>query len=677
MTPVDFAPALAALDDLLAAEMRRLRARYALSLDEFRGLYVSDEMADALLAGSGVEPPSRGPRISAALISPLADARARLGLCPMGCAVLLLALAPELDTKYPPLLAYLNDDVNRRWPSLNLAQRLFTQTGDASALQRLRAILSPGLPAADGGLVSSGVLLPASAEENTLPIPLRGWRAAPAFTHHMLALPGFAAPDLARLPTQPAGAPIILRENIAPVLLVTGEPGVGRRREAGAWAARLGMGALLLAAPGPDPPDAETLAQAQLTASLNGALLTLDLTRCVPAPLRGLDPRAPLAVIAASASGWSSALAPRIVLGRQCAAPDATQRRDLWLAALSAHELEIGEDAVAAVADRFHLSEASIRRAARRLTLETSSAKLDDAGLAAAARIESAAEMGPLARPVTTRANWGDLVLPDGALMQLKDFASAIAMRGRVFESWGFGAVGRGGGGGLVALFSGSSGTGKTMSAAVIAAQLGLDMWRIDLAATVSKYIGETEKNLERLFCAAGASNAILFFDEADALFGKRSEVKDSHDRYANIEIAYLLQRLEDHPGVVILASNLSRNLDTAFLRRLPFVIEFPMPDAAGRAKLWRKAIPETAPLSPQVNFDDLAQRFDLSGGDIRTAALEAAFLAAGRDEVIDAAALDLAIRRQLMKRGQLPAPAAAKRANGHAVNGVARELPR
>src|SRR5690606_29518393 len=164
----------------------------------------------------------------------------------------------------------------------------------------------------------------------------------------------------------------------------------------------------------------------------------------------------------------------------------------------------------------------------------------------------------------------------------------AVATRTQVFEHWGFAAVGRGGSTGLAALFSGGSGTGKTMSAAIIAAELGLDLWRIDLAATVSKYIGETEKNLDRLFSAAGVGNAILFFDEADALFGKRSEVKDSHDRYANVEIAYLLQRLEDHPGVVILATNLSRNLDAAFLRRLPFVIEFPLPDDGAREALWR-----------------------------------------------------------------------------------------
>ncbi len=234
-------------------------------------------------------------------------------------------------------------------------------------------------------------------------------------------------------------------------------------------------------------------------------------------------------------------------------------------------------------------------------------------------------------------------------------------------EHWGFGAVGRGNSQGLAALFSGGSGTGKTMSAAIIAAEIGLDLWRIDLAAIVSKYIGETEKNLDRLFSAAGTANAILFFDEADALFGKRSEVKDSHDRYANIEIAYLLQRLEDHDGVVILASNLSRNLDTAFLRRLPFVVDFPLPDAAGRAALWRMALPRQAPLCPKVDFAELARRFELSGGDIRIAALEAAFLAAARGSRIDQDALDTAIRRQLMKRGQLPGTPARRDANGHA----------
>ena len=171
-------------------------------------------------------------------------------------------------------------------------------------------------------------------------------------------------------------------------------------------------------------------------------------------------------------------------------------------------------------------------------------------------------------------------------------------------------------------MFSGASGTGKTMSAAVVARELGLDLFRIDLSAVVSKYIGETEKNLERIFKAAEGSNAILFFDEADALFGKRSEVKDAHDRYANIEVAYLLQRMETYDGVLILATNLAKHIDEAFSRRIHVEIDFPLPDEVQRERLWRLLIPHAAPTAADVDYEFLARQFPLTGGEIRNVAL-------------------------------------------------------
>ncbi|MEX2631475.1 MAG: ATP-binding protein [Tistlia sp.] len=669
-----FASALAALDVLIAGELQRLRARYALSLDEFRGLYVSDALVDALLAQSGAGPAAPLPRLTAPLIAPVAERGRALGLCPLGCALLVLALAPELDARYPTLFAYLNDDVTRRWPTLDLACRLLVAPGDAAGSARLRTVLSPALPLAAGGLVAEGLLLPSEPDEPARPLLLRGWRGSPSLLHHLLRLPGLPAPGLAWLPDPPdEGDRRPSPEGLPPdppAVLVSGPPGSGRRAEAARWAAGLGLRALLYDPPtveadGPPPPEA--LREAALAARLEGAVLVLDLGNVRPAPLRGLDLGVAVALLVQEAGGWPAALAPRLVQQRQCHLPGVQARSDSWRRSLAALGHKASPKAVGAVAGRFALGEAAIARAARRLGLEGETARVDAPALIAAARAETTADLAGLARPVVTSAGWEELVLPAGALAQLKDFAAAISARGQVFDLWGFGGVGRGVGQGLAALFSGGSGTGKTMSAAVVAAEVGLDLWRIDLASTVSKYIGETEKNLERLFSAAGAANAILFFDEADALFGKRSEVKDSHDRYANIEIAYLLQRLEDHDGIVILATNLSRNLDTAFLRRLPFVIEFPMPDTAARAKLWRKAIPAQAPLCPTVEFRELAQRFELSGGDIRTAALEAAFLAAARGSPIDPEVLDTAIRRQLMKRGQLPGTPARRHANGQA----------
>jgi SpoVK/Ycf46/Vps4 family AAA+-type ATPase len=193
------------------------------------------------------------------------------------------------------------------------------------------------------------------------------------------------------------------------------------------------------------------------------------------------------------------------------------------------------------------------------------------------------------------------------------------------------------------------------MAAGIIARELALDLYKIDLSGIVSKYIGETEKNLDRIFRAARAANAILFLDEAEAILGKRSEVKDAHDRYANIEVAYLLQKLEEHDGIVILATNLKRNIDDAFNRRMQYVIDFPRPDQAERERIWRGMFPPQCPLGADVDFGFLAHQFDLAGGDIRNVALDAAFLAARDGGVINMTVIVDALARQLAKQGKTP----------------------
>jgi len=240
----------------------------------------------------------------------------------------------------------------------------------------------------------------------------------------------------------------------------------------------------------------------------------------------------------------------------------------------------------------------------------------------------------------------------------LMDLASAATERDRVFNGWGMASAGGSGGQGVAALFAGVSGTGKTMSAAVIARATGLDLWRIDLSAFFFNDTGETEKNLEKIFTAARAGDAILLFDEADALFGRRSEVQDAHDRYANIEVAYLLQRLEEYDGVAILASNFAKNIDQAFVRRLHYIVEFALPDAGLREKLWRKAFAPATPVSADVDFGFIARQFTFSGGDIRAAALDAAFLAAGDGDgsMLRMTHIVRAVSRQLLKQGRLPA---------------------
>ena len=237
-----------------------------------------------------------------------------------------------------------------------------------------------------------------------------------------------------------------------------------------------------------------------------------------------------------------------------------------------------------------------------------------------------------LAQRIESTACWEDLVLPEQQRQTIRDISSHLRQRAKVYEGWGF--AGKGGRGlGISALFSGASGTGKTMAAEVIAQSLRLDLYRIDLSAVVSKYIGETEKNLRRIFDAAETGGAILLFDEADALFGKRTEVKDSHDRHANVEVSYLLQRMEAYQGLAILTTNLKGSLDQAFLRRIRFVIPFPFPDAKARTEIWMRIFPSRTP-TQGLDMDKLG-KLNVAGGNIRNIALNAAFLAADAGEAV------------------------------------------
>jgi hypothetical protein len=256
---------------------------------------------------------------------------------------------------------------------------------------------------------------------------------------------------------------------------------------------------------------------------------------------------------------------------------------------------------------------------------------------------------GRLAERLVAGATWRDLVLPAPQLTQLRSIADQVKHRAKVYEEWGFGRECRGLG--ISALFSGESGTGKTMAAEVIATELGFDLYRIDLSAVMSKYIGETEKNLREIFTAAEGGGIILFFDEADALYGRRSEVKDSHDRYANIEISYLLQRIESYRGLSILATNRRNALDHAFLRRLRFIVDFPYPTCAARRTIWARAFPAGAPTGV-LDLDRLAA-LNLTGSSIRTVAMNAAFMAADSNGIIDMRLVLAAAADELRKLGR------------------------
>lgn len=262
-------------------------------------------------------------------------------------------------------------------------------------------------------------------------------------------------------------------------------------------------------------------------------------------------------------------------------------------------------------------------------------------------RVQARPQLDNLAQRIDTTATWDDLILPEREKSVLQMIATQVQQRARVYEDWGFANKSRRGLG-ISVLFAGQSGTGKTMAAEVLAKQFQLDLYRIDLSTVVSKYIGETEKNLRRIFDAAETGGAVLLFDEADALFGKRTEVKDSHDRHANVEISYLLQRMESYQGLAILTTNLKKSLDRAFLRRLRFIVDFPFPDRESRSEIWQRIFPRQTP-TQDLKYDKLGN-LSVAGGNIRTIALNAAFLAAAEDVPVQMSHILRAAQQEYVK---------------------------
>lgn len=299
--------------------------------------------------------------------------------------------------------------------------------------------------------------------------------------------------------------------------------------------------------------------------------------------------------------------------------------------------------------------------------------KITGDDLYAASRSQSNQRLISFGQKILPKYTWEDIVLPGDILAHLKELCAHVAFHSRVYGEWGFDRkhnLGKG----LNILFSGASGTGKTMAAEIIANELQLDLYKIDLSTVVSKYIGETEKNLSKIFAEAETSNAILFFDEADALFGKRSEVKDSHDRYANIEINYLLQKMEEHEGIVILATNLSKNIDEAFLRRMHFSVNFPFPEKEERMLIWKGIFPKEVPLAKGIDFRFLSKQLDISGGSIKNIALRSAFMAARDSGDIKMKHIMLAAKREFQKMGRLCLETDFKKYHQWVKQGGARE---
>ena len=361
----------------------------------------------------------------------------------------------------------------------------------------------------------------------------------------------------------------------------------------------------------------------------------------------------PATVILVGARTWDPAWARDVPFICEAPIPDAAHRAELWRRNLNG-DTPPGLDLAGTMA-QFRLTAEQVHRAARAARMEAHAREvpLDEDELKAGARAQNAAGLERLARRIQPAVGFADLVLPPDTMAQLKELLTRARYREQVLDVWKMGgpsARRRG----LTALFAGPSGTGKTMAAEVLAGELGLDLYTVDLATVVDKYVGETEKNLDRIFAEAERVNGVILFDEADALFGKRSEVSDAHDRYANVEVAYLLQRMELFDGIAILATNLRANLDEAFTRRLDSLVDFPEPEEEYRRQLWERSLGTAMPRADDLDLGFLAESFQLAGGAIRNIVVAAAYAAAEHGRPLSMAHLIRATQREYLKMGRL-----------------------
>jgi AAA+ superfamily predicted ATPase len=699
---------LARIDLLVQREVRRWQLAGQDPADQFRGLRLSEDHVAALIerppGTSWGQTVSLGADEARALASAQAQADRRVkalvdaarkqkhdlrlehlaatfGLDRFDLDVFLICLAPVLDLRYERLYGYLQDDITRKQASVNLALDLLCEPGSQRLLmlarfgdeaplfryQLLERVSEPGpvRPSAlsqslvaEEGIVSwlLGTYRPhleLGAAANLRRIEDQGDEAAETL------LAGEAWPDV-------EGALRADRE--PPILIFYGQDRAGQNAAARLAAARLERPLLevdLASATSAERPGLRVLALALRDARLAGAVPYLtgwdaglaNAGGPAPAMLGQLCAFPGLAIVAGEAAWLPSGIErERELLRLEFGIPAYAQRQALWR-----HFVDVDdEDGVTlegldALAGQFLLTTDQIRDAvatARDIAAQRGN-PLEDADLFLAARSHSNPNLAGLARKITPRYKWEDIILPPDQIEQLKEIVSTVRGRPMVLETWGVG-VKLAASAGITILFAGPPGTGKTMAAEVIARELGLDLYKVDLSTIISKYIGETEKNLERIFAEAQSSNAILFFDEADAIFGKRSEVKDAHDRYANIEVSYLLQRMEAYDGVTILATNLRANLDEAFTRRLQFAVDFPFPDEMHRLRIWETLFPAEVPRAKNLDLGVMARRFKLAGGNIRNIIVSSAYLAAADGGQVSMNHLLHSTRRELQKMGRL-----------------------
>jgi hypothetical protein len=693
-------PALKRLDQLLERAIVQAQNIYGSEAanDAYRGLYINREEIDRLLhreAGTpmfeinrellldGVQPDSK-----------LARLREVYELTTFDLDLILIGLAPEIDLRYQRLFAYLQDDVTRKRPSIDLCLNLLC----SSAVEKIekRDHFTTAAPLIRHGLLQ---MLP-EAQQPDAPFLAYAFKLDDQVVRFLLGqngldsrlmwfcqiqIPEVTFADLRMGEDVKQGLRFLAAEAIAqnkPVRFhFQGLLGNSQSQAAAAIANHL-TSQLLIANLAqllkPEVEVEEILKVLFREAQFQNAVLYLDGIERLKVQDQDITYRcllkqvavAPGITILCDGQTWVPISGVWIdMISVPFTMPDVVQRRACWQEQLNGLGMSLTEDELLALSERFRLTLDQISGA---IAVASSQAKwqvaisLAEAGVSqavaepiqihhlfAAARLVSGQELGSLASKVIPKYTWQDLILPPDPLAQLQEICDQAKHRSLVYGEWGFErklSLGKG----LNVLFTGSSGTGKTMAAQVIAHELQVDLYKIDLSQVVSKYIGETEKNLDRIFRAAQSANAILLFDEADALFGKRTEVKDAHDRYANIEVGYLLQKMEEYEGLAILATNLRHNLDDAFLRRLQFIVEFPFPEEDQRLGIWKVVFPAQAPLDEEIDWGWLAREIKLAGGNIKNIALAAAFYAVSDKSGISQKHVIRAAQREYQKLGRI-----------------------
>jgi SpoVK/Ycf46/Vps4 family AAA+-type ATPase len=599
--------------------------------------------------------------------------------------ILLICFAPELDLRYESLYSYLQSDVTKKRPSVDLVLNLLCPSLEAKIAARQRFIASAPLikhnllnlgddPSAQQPPLLSKYLKMSDRIVNYLlnideidsRISIYTKYKLPQVKLEELLLPTEIKQRF-RLLTQ---EPQALTEGC--IFYFQGTYGVGKQATAEALCREVGTGLLIV--------DGERLLNAEAVAFdtiinlvcrearlLNAAiywkgfdrLLEDDKQARLESLIQQLENAGLLTFLAGDVT-WEpvDALQDILFLRVEFSTPTNAERVQLWQKSLKGETGYGSETDLNILASKFRFSGGQIEDAtatARNIAhwRDPQQQELTMADIYAGCRLQSNRKLSNLATKINPHYNWSDIILPPEQMQMLREICNSVKYRTLIYDEWGFDgklALGKG----VNVFFAGLPGTGKTMSAGIIAGELGLALYKIDLSSVVSKYIGETEKNLSSIFDEAQTSNAILFFDEADALFGKRSEVRDSHDRYANIEVSYLLQRIEEYQGVVILATNLRKNMDDAFIRRMHFSIEFPFPNKKERRRIWEQIFPKITPRSPDLDLDFMAQRFEIAGGNIRNIALASAFLAADNGGAISMNHLISATRREYQKMGKM-----------------------